>query len=66
MRIKRDDKDGRQDWVLRGFRRFDAPVSVAVRDHTQLPDDQAIKICVAMGGPMKCSHLPGRLAAQGP
>ena len=51
MRIKRDDKDGRQDWVLRGFRRFDAPVSVVVRDHTQLPDDQAIKICVAMGWP---------------
>ena len=24
---------------------------VVVRDHTQLPDDQAIKICVAMGWP---------------
>jgi nitroreductase len=28
MGIERDDKDGRQDWVLRGFRQFDAPVSL--------------------------------------
>src|SRR5436190_16202330 len=28
MGIERDDKDGRHDWVLRGFRQFDAPVSV--------------------------------------
>ncbi len=30
MGIARDDKDGRQDWVLRGFRQFDAPVSIVV------------------------------------
>ncbi|WP_408586729.1 nitroreductase [Novosphingobium sp.] len=30
MGIARDDKDGRLDWVLRGFRQFDAPVSVVV------------------------------------
>jgi nitroreductase len=30
MGIERDDKEGRQDWVLRGFRQFDAPVSVVV------------------------------------
>ena len=30
MGIERDDKDARQDWVLRGFRQFDAPVSVVV------------------------------------
>ena len=30
MGIARDDKDGRQDWVLRGFRQFDAPVCVIV------------------------------------
>jgi len=30
MGIERHDKDGRQDWVLRGFRQFDAPVSVVV------------------------------------
>jgi nitroreductase len=30
MGIQREDKAGRQDWVLRGFRQFDAPVSVVV------------------------------------
>lgn len=30
MGIERDDKDKRQDWVLRGFRQFDAPVSIVV------------------------------------
>jgi nitroreductase len=30
MGIARDDKDGRQDWVMRGFRQFDAPVCVIV------------------------------------
>jgi nitroreductase len=30
MGIARDDKDMRQDWVLRGFRQFDAPVCVIV------------------------------------
>ena len=30
MGIERDDKDARQDWVLRGFRQFDAPVCVIV------------------------------------
>lgn len=30
MKIERDDKEGRQSWVLRGFRQFDAPVSVVV------------------------------------
>ena len=30
MGIARDDKDGRQEWVLRGFRQFDAPVSIVV------------------------------------
>jgi nitroreductase len=30
MNIERQDKAGRQDWVLRGFRQFDAPVSVVV------------------------------------
>jgi nitroreductase len=27
MRIERDNKEKRQDWILRGFRLFDAPVS---------------------------------------
>jgi nitroreductase len=30
MGIEREDKAKRQDWVLRGFRQFDAPVSVVV------------------------------------
>lgn len=30
MNIERHDKEGRQSWVLRGFRQFDAPVSVVV------------------------------------
>ena len=40
MGIERHDKEKRQDWVLRGFRQYDAPVSVVV-----------IMICVAMGWP---------------
>lgn len=96
MGIKRDDKPRRQDWVMRGFRQFDAPVSVVVtmdqaladdtvahfdvgaatyglvlaatskglgcvingqgimqssvvRQHANIPDDQVIMTCVAMG-----------------
>ena len=30
MGIARDDVQGRQDWVLRGFRQFDAPVCIIV------------------------------------
>ena len=30
MGIARDDKEMRQDWVLRGFRQFDAPVCIIV------------------------------------
>ncbi|MDO9337359.1 MAG: nitroreductase [Caulobacter sp.] len=30
MGIAREDKEARLDWVLRGFRQFDAPVSVVV------------------------------------
>jgi len=98
MGIARDDKAKRQDWVLRGFRQFDAPVSIvvtydkvlregdiaqfdcgalvnslvnaawsrglgcvvnsqgimhssAVREHAQIPEDQVVMICVAMGYP---------------
>ena len=43
MGIERDDKDGRQDWVLRGFRQFDAPVCVIVTYDRELSgsDDTA-------------------------
>ncbi len=30
MGIERDNKEKRQDWVLRGFRQFDAPLSIVV------------------------------------
>lgn len=30
MGIERHDKEARRDWVLRGFRQFDAPVSVVI------------------------------------
>jgi nitroreductase len=98
MEIARDDKEKRQDWVLRGFRQFDAPVSIVVtydralhggdvapydcgavtnalvnaawsrglgcvinsqgimqspvvREHANIPEDEVIMICVAMGYP---------------
>jgi nitroreductase len=98
MGIARDDKPMRQDWVLRGFRQFDAPVSLVlaydrildpgavchfdlgalcygivlaawdrglgsvingqgitrsdiVREVAEIPEDQVIMTCVAMGYP---------------
>jgi nitroreductase len=98
MDIAWGDKERRQDWVLRGFRQFDAPVSIVVtfdksltdndiaifdcgavvnclvnaawsrglgavingqgimqspvvREHAQIPDNQVIMSCVAMGFP---------------
>ncbi|WP_435419394.1 nitroreductase [Parerythrobacter aurantius] len=43
MGIERDDKEGRQDWVLRGFRQFDAPVCVIITYDRELggSDDTA-------------------------
>lgn len=38
MGIARDDKEKRQDWILRGFRQFDAPVSVVVTYDRVLQD----------------------------
>ncbi len=98
MGIEWSDKPRRQDWVMRGFRQFDAPVSIVVtmdrdlqgddtaifdcggmvtalvnaawsrglgcvingqgimqspvvREHAQIPEDQIIVTCVAMGYP---------------
>ena len=98
MGIERHDKERRQDWVMRGFRQFDAPVSIAVcfdrdlldntiahfdsgamtfglvlaawskglgavingqgimqspvlREVANIPDDQVILTCVALGWP---------------
>lgn len=38
MGIAREDKGARQDWVLRGFRQFDAPVCVIVAYDRDLAD----------------------------
>lgn len=98
MGIAWTDKERRKDWVMRGFRQFDAPVSIVVtmdkelvednvaifdcgavvnslvnaawskgvgcvingqgimqspvvREHAEIPDDQVIVTCVAMGYP---------------
>ncbi|MFT5612419.1 MAG: nitroreductase [Polaribacter sp.] len=98
MGIGREDKDQRMDWMLRGFRQFDAPVSLVltydkslepaaitqftlgslaygivlaawergigcvingqgimqsdvVHQHANIPDNEAIMICIAMGYP---------------
>ncbi len=39
MGIERHDKERRQDWVMRGFRQFDAPVSVVMTIDKALEDD---------------------------
>jgi nitroreductase len=38
MGIGREDKDRRQDWMLRGFRQFDAPVCVIITYDRALAD----------------------------
>ena len=38
MEIARDDKEARLDWVLRGFRQFDAPVCVIIAYDRDLAD----------------------------
>jgi nitroreductase len=42
MGIERHDKEKRQDWVMRGFRQFDAPVSVVVCFDRSLQDNGTI------------------------
>ncbi len=49
MDIAWTDKERRQDWVLRGFRQFDAPVSIVVTFDKSLTDnDIAIFDCGAV------------------
>ena len=43
MGIERDDKEARTDWVLRGFRQFDAPVAVIVTFDKTLQDEDISK-----------------------
>lgn len=52
MGIAREDKEARMDWVLRGFRQFDAPVSIVVTyDRDLFGDDIAPFDC---GGVVNC------------
>ncbi|WP_163846395.1 nitroreductase [Pseudooceanicola aestuarii] len=44
MGIAREDAERRQDWVMRGFRQFDAPVSVVVTYDRALEDHGPIGI----------------------
>ena len=39
MGIARDDKERRMDWVMRGSRQFDAPVSIVITVDKALADD---------------------------
>ena len=39
MGIERDDKAHRQDWVMRGFRQFDAPVSIVMTCEKSMEHD---------------------------
>lgn len=49
MGIGRDDKAARQDWVLRGFRQFDAPVCVIITYDKALSDaDDTVFDCGAV------------------
>ncbi|WP_086619821.1 nitroreductase [Erythrobacter tepidarius] len=49
MGIARDDKAARQDWVLRGFRQFDAPVCVIITYDRVLSDaDDTVFDCGAV------------------
>ncbi|MEG9224740.1 nitroreductase family protein [Aeromicrobium sp. Sec7.5] len=49
MGIAREDAERRQDWVMRGFRQFDAPVSVVVTyDRELLGNDIAVFDCGAV------------------
>ena len=43
MGIERDDAEGRQEWVLRGFRQFDAPVAIIVTFDEELKEDDISK-----------------------
>lgn len=49
MGIAREDKEARQDWVLRGFRQFDAPVCIIVTyDRTLADSDDTAFDCGAV------------------
>ena len=53
MGIERHDKEKRQDWVLRGFRQFDAPVSIVVTFDKELEGGDI--------APFDCGSVTGAL-----
>ena len=61
MGIERDDAEKRHDWVLRGFRQFDAPVSVIVTFDQNLENDDISKFdCgAAVNGLVNAGWLKG-------
>lgn len=61
MGIERHDQPKRQDWVLRGFRQFDAPISIVITyDRTLLGSDIAPFDCGAV-----CNGLVNAACARG-
>ena len=61
MGIERHDAEARQDWVLRGFRQFDAPVAIIVTFDANLKDDDISKFdCgAAVNGLVNAAWLKG-------
>jgi len=54
MGIERDNKDKRQDWVLRDFRRFDAPVCVIITYDRVLDGSDAVRLRRRGDRPSQC------------
>lgn len=58
MGIARDDKPMRQDWVLRGFRQFDAPV-LLVLTYDRVLDPGAVVISISARSATTSCSRPG-------
>ena len=58
MGIARDDKPMRQDWVLRGFRQFDAPVSLVLA-YDRVLDPGAVCISISARSATASCSRPG-------
>ena len=55
MDIARDDKERRQDWVMRGFRQFDAPVSLVLTYDRTLDPGATCRECARWACPVTAS-----------
>ena len=60
MEIERENKAKRHDWVLRGFRQFDAPVSVVVTYDRAIHGGDIAHRSIAGRSPTPWSTRPGR------